>query len=53
MTTKQIRVVSDCITILDAWRHEGESHTDAIRRMARRLEQHKEKLEREQKPSFL
>jgi hypothetical protein len=33
MTTKQIRVVSDCITILDAWRHEGESYTDAIRRM--------------------
>jgi hypothetical protein len=42
MTTKQIRVVEDCIKILDAWRHEGESHTDAIRRMDRKLKQHKE-----------
>ena len=43
----QIRVVSDCITILDAWRHPGESHTDAIRRMDRRLKKRKEKLERD------
>jgi hypothetical protein len=44
MTTKQIRVISDCITILDLWRHKGESYTDAIRRMDRRLKKHNEEL---------
>lgn len=43
MTTKQIRVVDDCIKILDAWRYEGESYTDAIRRMDRHLRKHRKK----------
>ena len=45
MTTKQIRVVSDCIEVLDSWRYDGESYTDAIRRMGRRLKKYKERLE--------
>jgi hypothetical protein len=40
----QIRVVSNCITILDAWRYNGESYTDAVRRMDRRLKKHNEGL---------
>lgn len=42
MVTKQIRITDDCIKILDTWRHEGESHTDAIRRIGRCLKKHKE-----------
>ena len=37
MATKQIRVGEDCIAVLEQWRHEHESHSDAIRRMDRHL----------------
>jgi predicted CopG family antitoxin len=37
MTTKQIRIGDDCVQILNGWRHEKESLSDAIRRMNRHL----------------
>lgn len=39
MTTKQIRVGTDCILILEKWQEdqEHESYSDAIRRMERYL----------------
>jgi predicted CopG family antitoxin len=42
MATKQIRVGEDCIAILDRWRHEQESLSDAVRRMDRHLRKHGE-----------
>jgi len=42
MTTKQIRVGEDCVAILERWRHEHESYSDAIRRMGRYLRKSKE-----------
>ena len=42
MTTRQIRVGEDCVKILDAWRYDGESLSDAIRRIDRHLRRHKE-----------
>lgn len=42
MATKQIRIGEDCIAILDKWRHEHESMSDAVRRMDRHLRKHKE-----------
>ncbi|MFA5715383.1 MAG: HNH endonuclease signature motif containing protein [Candidatus Paceibacterota bacterium] len=43
--SKSVSLTSDRIDILDSWRHEGESHTDSIWRMDRRLKKHNEKLE--------
>jgi hypothetical protein len=42
MATKQIRIVEDCVDILNRWRHDGESLTHAIRRMDRHLKKHNE-----------
>ena len=42
MATHQIRVGEDCIAVLDRWRHERESMTDAIRRMNRHLREAEE-----------
>jgi predicted CopG family antitoxin len=43
MATRQIRIGEDCVTILEAWRFEQESLSEAIRRMDRCLKKHKEK----------
>ena len=42
MATKQIRIGEDCIAILEKWRHEHESLSDAVRRMDRHLRKHGE-----------
>jgi predicted CopG family antitoxin len=42
MVTHQIRIGKDCVEILDNWRHDKESLSDAIRRMDRHLKKHKE-----------
>lgn len=42
MATHQIRIGEDCVKILDAWRHDEESLSDAIRRMDRHLRKRKE-----------
>jgi predicted CopG family antitoxin len=42
MATKQIRIGEDCIAILEKWRHEHESLSDAVRRMGRHLGKHGE-----------
>lgn len=38
MTTKQIKIGTDCIEMIDFWKCPGDSYSDAIRRMNRRLE---------------
>lgn len=42
MATKQIRIGEDFIAILDKWRHEHESLSDAVRRMDRHPRKHGE-----------
>jgi len=37
MPSQVIRIGDDCISILDAWKYEHESYSDAIRRMDRNL----------------
>jgi predicted CopG family antitoxin len=44
MATHQIRIGEDCIEILNRWRYKKESHSDAIRRIDRRLKKNKESL---------